>query len=426
MNVLVIQITGADLVLARFSVNRQRLSFLHGFRRAMPDDGSLAPLLESSGPRQAGERVILSLPSALAHGRELSIPISDRRKLREILPLELAGEIACDAGELVFDALPAGEGRALAVWCRKSDVGRLVADLALCGLEPEVVTTAHLHWNLLLPASAALTAVTDGAALFIGDHKAPLMVRHLSPGDFRQETERSVAAFELAGGGQVQTRLLIGAVKEHTASLSQELSDAFSGDSAAALDLASAYGVARAFVAGQLVNFRTGDLSYTRRERELFKRLRITSLLALILVALLFGELAVRYWLASRDIDSLDRSIGSIYREIFPSRTRPVEPVGEVRAELRRMGQDGPAHKVLPLLKGVAELKGVDIAGFYEIEIDGGSVRLKGDARSAQSAYDFKARSASLFTNPEVSELKSRSDGGISFVFRGIAGEVRR
>ena len=37
--------------------------------------------------------------------REIELPISDRRKVRDILPLELKGETAVDTDELVFDAL---------------------------------------------------------------------------------------------------------------------------------------------------------------------------------------------------------------------------------------------------------------------------------------------------------------------------------
>lgn len=427
MNILVIQITGTDLVLARFSANRQRLSFVHGFRRALPDDGSLASFIASLGPRQGNERVILAVPPAVVHAREISIPISDRRKLRELLPLELAGEIASASEELVFDAVVSGEGKALAVWCRRAELSHLIAEFAGCGLEPEAVTAAHLHWNLLLPQSdMEPTAVTDGSALLVGSRNMPLMVRPLPPDGFQAEMDRSISAFELATGLPVRNRLYIGAAGQEGrgGSCSPELTDTFAGDSAAAHDLAGAYAVAGAFITGDIVNFRTGDLAYTRGGQELFKRLRLTAVLALALVILLFCETGVRYWLVSRDIASLDRSIGSTYREIFPARKKPVDAVGEVRAEIRRMSRDGAGRKVLPVLKRLAELKGGDIPGFYEIEIEGGAVRLKGDAKTAQAVNDFKIRSAEFFTNPEVSELKTRGDGGVSFVFRGVAGEV--
>jgi general secretion pathway protein L len=236
--------------------------------------------------------------------------------------------------------------------------------------------------------------------------------------------DRSISAFELATTLTVQNRLYVGTAREGGGSCSQELVDAFAGDGAAAQDLAGTYSVASAFMAGDVVNFRYGDLAYTRGERELLKRLRLTALLALVLVLLLFSETGVRYLLMSRDIATLDRSIGSIYREIFPSRKKSVDPVGEVRAEIRRLGQDGSGHKVLPVLKTLAELKGSDISGLYEIEIDGANVRLKGDAKSVQAANEFKTRSSAFFTNAEVSELKTRGDGGVSFVFRGVAGEV--
>lgn len=421
MNILVLQITGRDLVLARFLTDRRQISFLQGFRRPLPENGSLVPLFESLGPRQGNERVILAVPPALVHARELTIPIADRRKLRELLPMELSGEIASSTDEMVFDAVVAGEEKVLAVWCRQRDLLPFIEQLAACGLEPEIVTASHLHWNLLLPVGAPLTAITDGAALVIGNRCSPLLVRPVNSDVLQADIDRSISAFELSTGLEVGGRLFVGAARNEGAGICcRELTEAFAGDSNASLDIAGAYAVAGALVSGNLVDFRAGALAYTRGKRELLRKLRLTAMLAMILVLLLFVETGVRYWLLSRDIASLERSIHSLYADIFPSRKKSVDPVAEVRGEIRRMTQNGAGRRVLPVLKSLAELKGTGISGFYEIELDGSNLRLKGEGKTVQEVNDFKRRSAAVVANPELSELKTKGDGGVSFVFRGI------
>jgi general secretion pathway protein L len=166
MTILIIQMTGADVVIARFEKRRGTLAFLQGERRPLPDPFSIGGLLEGFSPSPEGEKVILSIYPSLIHARELEMPITDRRRLREVLPLELSGDMATEAEEMVFDAVSLGGGKVLAAWCRKREVSSLLDQFAAEGLEPEIITGSMLHWNLLLPPGTdSPSAVTDNRAL---------------------------------------------------------------------------------------------------------------------------------------------------------------------------------------------------------------------------------------------------------------------
>src|SRR6185369_10961765 len=152
---------------------------------------------------------------------------------------------------------------------------------------------------------------------------------------------------------------------------------------------------------------------------KMYRKLRLTMILAAAVVLLVFAESAVRFALAKRDLASLDGSIGAVYKEIFPTRKKPVDEVAEVRAEIRKLEGAKTSSNVLKLLKELAEAKGDDVTGLYEIEIDGPEVRLKGEARSFQAANEFKVRAAKVVDGGELSETKSRPDGSVTFAFRG-------
>ncbi len=205
-----------------------------------------------------------------------------------------------------------------------------------------------------------------------------------------------------------------------------EMASVFGGLAAEARDLAGAYAVVRACALEEPVNFRSGDLAYTAGRKKALKKLRISLILAAVCVVLLIAETAVRYFLVQRDIDSVNNSIRSIYREVFPTRKKPVDEVAELRSEIKRLGGGAATGSLLSTLKKLADIKGADVTALFEIEVDGDQLRVRGDARSIQAVNDFRTRAAALFTGAEVGEIKSRPDGSVTFVFRGtVKGENR-
>jgi general secretion pathway protein L len=81
---------------------------------------------------------------------------------------------------------------------------------------------------------------------------------------------------------------------------------------------------------------------------------------------------------------------------------------------------------VLDTLKKLAEVKGGTINGIFEAEIEGRTVRLKGDARSAQSVNEFKTALSGVLTTAETGEVKSRPDGTVTFTLTGTLKEGSR
>ena len=196
----------------------------------------------------------------------------------------------------------------------------------------------------------------------------------------------------------------------------------FPSDRAAARDLAGAFALAKACSSAEPVNFRRGDLAYTAGLPKTQQKAPPYHVPGRAVVFLLCVEVGLRYYLVTRDLNSLNNSIRSIYREVFPTRKKAVDEVAELRSEIKRLG-GGRDASILPILKKLAESKGDDITGIYEAEIEGDQVRLKGDARSVQAVNDFKTRAAAAFTGAEVGEIKSRPDGSVTFTFRATVKE---
>ena len=429
MDILIIQLKRNELILAGFRPKRGGVSFLSAERHPLEGEaGEIVRILRGASIAAGEQRVVLALPPALLFMRELELPITDRAKVRELLPLELKGETALDTDALAFDALPLSGGKFLAVWGRSHDLIEKIELLKEAGLEPELVTSSLFQWHKLAP-TAGCVAVTDGEALAVYTSSAPIYFRAFPAGAGEAELAKTVAAAELAHGRQIDQVISYARSADDSESLahaSQGLSDAFGSDAHAAHDLAGAYAVAAAVADGTALNLRRGALAYTAGNQKLYKKLRISMLLAAAAVLLLFAESGVRYYLVKRDLASLDLSMRSIYKEVFPGRNKPVDEVSELRSEIKRLQGAKTSSNLLKLLRDLAEAKGDDLGGIYETEVDGVEVRLKGDARSFQAANDFKVRAAKVLDGAEVSEIKSRPDGSVTFNFRGKMKGVTR
>ena len=90
---------------------------------------------------------------------------------------------------------------------------------------------------------------------------------------------------------------------------------------------------------------------------------------------------------------------------------------------MRKIGGIETSGGYLDVLKKLAEAKGSSINGLYESELEGRTLRIKGDANSAQAVNEFKAALAPLLSASELGEVKSRPDGTVTFRITGTLRE---
>jgi general secretion pathway protein L len=425
MFITVIQTTSTEFILSRYQNRRGSLLFLRGVRQQLNEtENSVADLLASWQNECQGDRIVLALPPSLLSLRELDLPLTDRKKGREILPLELKGELASDNDEPVFEALPLTGGKTAAIWSKQQLLTAEINQYAEKGFDPEVATFALFSWQRLLPENCSgAVALTDGEAVAVYQDGKPLFFRVL-PASGERQLDATLVALELSRNITVETVFTLGTApivssRETTpCPPGNTLVTAFAGDTAAAIDLAPQFALAQELIGGDPVNLRRGALRFTKTRDRFRKKLRLTWGLAVVLVVLVFAEAGVRYYLARRDVASLNSSIRTIYRQVFPTRAKAVDEVDELKAEIKRLGA-GSSEGLLVVLKKLAEAKGDDPRELFEVDYDGSQVTGKGYDRSAQGVNDFKTRAASQFAGFEVSEIKSRPDGSVSFAFRG-------
>ena len=434
MDYLILQAEEKRLTVARFGITRRSTELVGALSIALSEENTLADAIQKVAENMAGSpRVVLCLPLALFAQRSVSLPFKDLRKVREVLPAHLQGEIALPVEELTLGILKAEDGKFLALWARKTDIGRAIERFREAGIEPQIVTSIPFALAKL-PGVPPDCAICDGISLallkggrltyfraFNSDMTAPMIATTLSALELSGETipPRLCLVGQGAKGFSDVDNLPLPVEKVE---VPPELGHLFKNDETFH-QLAGLYSVAQASYAGTLPDFRQGELSWTAGDARLRKKLLLTGILAVAVMALLFVSEGIRYRAAVTDISSLNKSISSIYREIFPTRAKAVDEISETKGEIKKLSGVTNSNGYLDILKKLAEAKGSTINGLYEAELEGRSLRIKGDARSAQAVNEFKAALAPLMAVSELGEVKSRADGMVSFTLTGTLKE---
>ncbi|MFA7404371.1 MAG: type II secretion system protein GspL [Pelobacteraceae bacterium] len=434
MDYLILQAEEKRLTVAHFGVSRRSTELVGAASFVLDEERSLADAVQQIAEKMTGSpRVILCLPPALFAQRPVALPFNDLRKVREVLPAQLQGDIALPVEELALNVMPVAAGQFLALWARKNDIGRAIEQFRQGGIEPQVVTS--LPFALAeLPGVPTECAICDGTTLAILNGGRLTYFRAFNSDVTAAMISATLSALELSGGALPPRLCLVGPggvgladadtlpIPAETLEVPPELGHLFKNDENFH-QLAELYAVARASHAGTLPDFRQGELAWTAGDAKLRKKLIVTAIMAGVIIVLLFVSKGLQYRAAVTDTASLNKSIATMYREIFPARAKAVDEVSEIKGEIRKLAGVESSSGFLDLMKKLAEAKGSTINGLFEAELEGRNLRIKGDARSAQSVNQFKAALAPLLASSELGEVKSRPDGTVGFTLTGTLKE---
>lgn len=437
MEYLIIQVEEKRVTAARFGFSGRSATLAGAASFALSEEQGLSAVASQIAAGTSGSpRVVLCLDAALFAQRLVELPLTDLRKVREVLPSHMQGETALPVEEAVFDAIPATGGRYLTLWAKRADIANAIALFSEAGIEPQIVTAAPFAWSFL-PGVSNDCAVSDGSALGLVTEGSLSFVRAIKGPEPVRQLGSTLTALELSGMALPSRLFVFGEQAGELAlaeglplsperlELPDDLALVFKNDDTFQ-QLAGLYAVARASHAGALPDFRRGDLAWTAGDVKLRKKLALTAILATVAVLLLFVSKGLQYRAARDDLASLNKSISAIYREIFPTRSKAVDELAEIKGEIRKLTGADASSGFLDVLKKTAEAKGNSINGLYEAELEGNTLRVKGDARSAQAVNEFKLALTPLMSTIELGEVKSRPDGTATFSLTGTLKEVKK
>ncbi|MDD2364611.1 MAG: hypothetical protein PHN84_00460 [Desulfuromonadaceae bacterium] len=435
MDYLIIQYEKKCLNVARFNLSRNSAELIGSEWIEINEESGLYDALQHIAGKLSGSpRVLLCLPPSLFAQRIVNLPFNDVRKAREVLPSQLQGEITLGVEDLSLQAMSLGDGKFLALWARKSELAKIIEQFCDAGVEPQVVTSS-VFALAELPGLSTDYAFCDSNLLAIIS-SGRLTYFRASETDFTPQTITStLSTLELSGIKLPSQLYYTGTIESESPDAASlplplkalevpgNLGNLFKNDSTFQ-QLALLYAVARANYAGILPDFRHGELAWRAGDLKLRKKLVLTGILFVTIVILIFVNKGIQYRSAVADLNSLNKSISLLYHEIFPTRTKAVDEISEIKGEIRKLSGVDISVSYVEILKKLAEFKGNSIDSIYEAELDGRHLRIKGYAHSAQAANEFKKSLEQILDSSELGEVKSRPDGIVTFSLTGVVKEV--
>lgn len=366
--------------------------------------------------------LFLSFSPALLSIRVVEVPFEDREKINGILPFELAGSLPSDAEGFVFDNLPLGGGRAIAVGIEKALLKECLSELNGLGLDP--------RWAG--PAAFAAPALMERLSKE-GGYAA------LVTPEFFSVSEGGRLVFLNAYNGTDSLRLNIELLSSGGVTIDRAYSIGFGPGELAMPDMevregglpegmegmAAIYALSLTArgrrLPGSALDLRRGEFEYTKEKSAARKKLRATLFLCALISILGMSDLYIRYLAASDELASYRSALRSAYLGLFPGEGGASDELYQMEVkmklidgEARVLGGVRPAEVMRRLAATAPKGAGIVI---NELHVGEDRISAKGEAASFEAANGLKDALSrnGAFREVLLADLKARAGGGAIF-----------
>ncbi|MEW6162297.1 MAG: hypothetical protein AB1606_03100 [Nitrospirota bacterium] len=188
------------------------------------------------------------------------------------------------------------------------------------------------------------------------------------------------------------------------------------------LDNKKRINIAISEIKGHIINLRRDEFSYTKDTEKIKKSLRLTAILAALLILVFASDLTLRIFSIKREASNIREEIKKTYLSMFPHERStgaygPAALIYQLKShikELKTKEESLTGVSPLRLLLDLSRVSRSDIA-FTEITIDRERVILRGEASSLSDVQQIKGRLAEFLTDVNISDTKSSLQGRTVF-----------
>ena len=394
------------------------------------DAAALSEALREALPGVPLPGAVLTLPPPITFLRPMTLPVTDLPRARAIHLAELEGNLPIEDEEILSDVLPApreGSGLFFAVAARRSFVESASEHFGTAGIRVDRVITDPVALLLLAPDAAG--APRDGIylstfndILLLSISGGGVTAARQFPQAMADRPDEVVGAVRDAAGEAGGAPLAVFLIGETPAPLAGALPDAERiplplGVSSTHL---AAYGAALAPLrpdVGGGFSLRTSAEAALEKERDRRWK-RTTGIAAGVAVLLALGALWFARWAEGDKAAGTRALVKKEFAAVAPEVRNVVQAGVQIRAKLdslrrqqKELGTDAPPPADMLQIASRSLPKG-EIA-VREISIEGGRMRIAGDAGSdARLVETYRAGLAGAF-GPDYSATVQESGGSV-------------
>ena len=165
------------------------------------------------------------------------------------------------------------------------------------------------------------------------------------------------------------------------------------------------------------INLRRGEFAYTRSLEETKKSLKVTAILAILIMALLSAGLVFKIVSTKAEIGSIKKDLRKNYLELFPEEKHIVNEIHQLKSHMKELKQKEEVLVGVSPLTLLLKLSRIDNqhARFHEISIQNESITFKGEAPSLRDIQNIKVELERFFDDVSIADSKASASGSMIF-----------
>jgi type II secretory pathway component PulL len=165
------------------------------------------------------------------------------------------------------------------------------------------------------------------------------------------------------------------------------------------------------------INLRRDEFAYTRAIEETKRSLKVTAILATLIMAVLSAGLLFSIISARTEAGRLKKEIRREYQALFPEEKNIVNELHQLKSHIKELKETEHLLTGVSPLDLLLDLSRIDRHNglFNEITTQNGTVTLKGEAPSLSDVQDIKVELEQLFDDVTISDSKTSAGGLMVF-----------
>ncbi len=300
-----------------------------------------------------------SIPAAILDFRILNFPFSDKEKITKAIPLELDNYIMGGSEEIVFDSIDLGGNdtsvEVLVAYTRKEVLNHILAQLARKSIDPQVITSIDLQ-----------TVVKTG--------EGP-----------NQEGFRGSIAEHLIGLQKWdQNQRIIAAENE---------------------------------LINPTINLRIGQFAYRKDAERTGKALRITTILASLLVLVVLTSIVFQTVMIKKELATKTSDMRGSYSSLFPGDKKTIDVLNQLKSHMREIEEKNDTLTGIPTLQFLTDLskRRESHTVYTDIQIEKNLIKMKAETGSIDDLSKIKTKLSEFLPDVSITDVKTSAHGKILF-----------
>ena len=165
------------------------------------------------------------------------------------------------------------------------------------------------------------------------------------------------------------------------------------------------------------INLRAGPFAYTRDTEKMWRRLKKTAVIGIVLALVINADLLFRTVSTGREVSVIKREMRDAYAGLFPGEKKIADELYQMKSHIKDMKENGDLLLGVNPLQFLMDLseKRSDGAVYNEIDLEKGLIKLKAEAVSMEAVNHAKARLSEYLSDVSVSEVKPAANGKLFF-----------